>query len=83
MQKNRLLFSSPLGQVSSMAAMRSDIFLLPTTGIWNNFSAFWKFVSWCEVTRRFLMSSYAIAVGGYSTRLATILRDSCGRAATT
>ncbi len=39
-QANRLLFSSPLGQVSNMAAMRSDGFLLPKAGIWKSFSAF-------------------------------------------
>jgi hypothetical protein len=44
-QANRLLFSSPPGQVSNMAAMRSDGFLLPKAGIWNSFSAFWKSVS--------------------------------------
>jgi hypothetical protein len=30
MKANRLLFSSPLGQVSNMAAMKSDGFLLPS-----------------------------------------------------
>ncbi len=44
-QAKRLLFSSPLGQVYNMAAMRSDGFLLPKAGIWNSFSAFWKSVS--------------------------------------
>jgi hypothetical protein len=45
MQGNRLLFSSPLGQVSSMAALESNGFLLPKAGIWNSFSAFWKSLS--------------------------------------
>jgi hypothetical protein len=39
-------FFSPLGQVSSIAAISSDGFLPPRTGIWNSLSTFWKSDSW-------------------------------------
>jgi hypothetical protein len=40
MQAKRFVFSSPVGQVSNMAAISSGGFLPPSAGIWKNRSAF-------------------------------------------
>ncbi len=42
MQAKRLVFSSPLGQVSNMAAISSDGLRPPKAGIWKSLSAFLK-----------------------------------------
>ena len=61
----------PPGQVSKIAAINSNGFLFPRAGIWESLSAFWKSDSWCDATKRCLMSLYGISQGLLSTISAT------------